>query len=107
MADTEVIHAYRHLYRGLLHAVQFSKPARYVARDKLRIAFREKDTKLDTKLDGRGIARTLRFLDAAARERGLEHSVLKNLLLTTYFRYHHVRHGYSYEIGQERRRENM
>lgn len=103
MADTEVIHAYRHLYRGLLHAVQFSKPARYVARDKLRIAFREKDTKLD----GRGIARTLRFLDAAARERGLEHSVLKNLLLTTYFRYHHVRHGYSYQQGQEKRRENM
>ncbi|KAI1820940.1 hypothetical protein F4861DRAFT_520929 [Xylaria intraflava] len=83
MADLEVIHAYRHLYRGLLHAVQFSKPSRFIARDQLRRAFREKGAKYDR----RGILRTIRFLDAAARERGLEHRVLKNLLLIAFQRY--------------------
>jgi hypothetical protein len=83
MADPKVVHAYRHLYRGLLHAVQFSKPARYTARNQLRRAFREKGAEYDP----RGIARTIRFLDAATRERGLEHRVLKNLLLMAWHRY--------------------
>ncbi|KAI3341319.1 DUF1763-domain-containing protein [Ustulina deusta] len=83
MADPEVIHAYRHLYRGLLHAVHFSKPARFSARNQLRRAFREKGAKYDH----RGIARTIRFLDAATRERGLEHRVLKNLLMMAWYRY--------------------
>ncbi|KAI0556228.1 DUF1763-domain-containing protein [Xylaria curta] len=82
MTDPKIIHAYRHLYRGLLHAVQFSKPARYTARDQLRRAFREKGAKYDY----RGIARTIRFLDAATRERGLEHRVLKNLLFIAWHR---------------------
>ncbi|KAI0013264.1 DUF1763-domain-containing protein [Xylariaceae sp. FL0662B] len=87
MADLQVIHAYRHLYRGLLHAVQFSKPARYIAQEQLRTAFREQGAKLDL----RSIARTLRFLEAAARSNGLEHGILKNLLITAYFRYYYRR----------------
>ncbi|KAI0101875.1 hypothetical protein GGR51DRAFT_528816 [Nemania sp. FL0031] len=83
MADPKVIHAYRHLYRGLLHAVQFAKPARFTARNQLRKAFREKGAKYDV----RGIARTIRFLDAATRETGLEHHVLKNLLVIAWHRY--------------------
>ncbi|KAI1130359.1 DUF1763-domain-containing protein [Nemania abortiva] len=83
MTDLKVIHAYRHLYRGLLHAVQFSKPARYTARNQLRRAFREKGATYDV----RGIARTIRFLDAATRERGLEHHVLKNLLMIAWHRH--------------------
>ncbi|KAI0432868.1 DUF1763-domain-containing protein [Xylaria sp. FL1042] len=83
MADPKVIHAYRHLYRGLLHAVQFSKPARYTARNQLRRAFRERGAKYDH----RGIVRTILFLNAATRERGLEHRVLKNLLLIAWHRY--------------------
>lgn len=82
MAEIEVIHAYRHLYRGLLRAVQFSKPARFIARDQLRTAFREKKATLDS----RGVSRTLRFLDAAAKARGMEHRVLKNLLLISFHR---------------------
>lgn len=82
MATQQTVHAYRHLYRCLLHAVQFSKPARYVARDRLRVAFRQKDAVLDSQ----SISRTLQFLQAAARERGLEHKVLKNLLMTQFFR---------------------
>lgn len=83
MTDLEVIHAYRHLYRGLLHAIQFSKPAQYVARHQLRTAFREERSKFDH----RSITRTKIFLEAAARNRGVEHNILKNLLLTAYFRY--------------------
>ncbi|KAI8631023.1 DUF1763-domain-containing protein [Xylariaceae sp. FL1651] len=83
MADLKIIHAYRHLYRGLLHAVQFSKPARYTALNQLRRAFREKEAKYDP----RGIARTIRFLDAARRETGLEHQVLKNLLIVAFYRH--------------------
>lgn len=82
MANLEVIHAYRHLYRGLLYAVQFSKPARYVARHQLRAAFRENGAVFDAK----GVARTIGFLDAAARSRGLEHKVLKNILMMAHFR---------------------
>ena len=74
--NPEIIHAYRHLYRGLLRAVMFSAPARYLARDQLRAAFREKGAQLDAQ----GIRRTLWFLKAAAQERGLEHRILKNLL---------------------------
>ncbi|KAI1165488.1 DUF1763-domain-containing protein [Nemania serpens] len=83
MADLKIIHAYRHLYRGLLHAVQFSKPARYTALHQLRRAFREKGAKYDA----RGITRTVLFLRAAARERGIEHQVLRNLLIIAWYRY--------------------
>jgi hypothetical protein len=79
---TEVIHAYRALYRGLLQAVQYSAPARYVARDQLRAAFRERGAVFNAP----GIARTLEFLGYAARDNGLEHRVLRNLLRTRYER---------------------
>ncbi|KAG8417604.1 hypothetical protein J3459_006537 [Metarhizium acridum] len=72
---TEVVHAYRHLYRCLLRAVQYSSPARYIARDQLRAAFRETPA-----LDAEGVKRTIWFLEAAGKERGLEHAILKNLL---------------------------
>lgn len=72
----DITHAYRHLYRGLLRAVQYSAPARYVARDQLRAAFRERNAALDHE----GVKRTVWFLEAAAKERGLEHKILKNLI---------------------------
>ncbi|GAO16263.1 hypothetical protein UVI_02000420 [Ustilaginoidea virens] len=81
-ATTETIHAYRHLYRSLLRAVQYAPPWRYVARDQLRAAFRDPGAGA---LDAEGAKRTLWFLQAAARERGLEHRVLKNLLRVRLF----------------------
>jgi hypothetical protein len=83
MADIQVIHAYRHLYRHGLRAVQFSKPARYVLRDRLRVAFREETAQLDPT----GIENTIQFFEAAQRSRGLEHKVLKNLLFVAFHRY--------------------
>ncbi|EHK15473.1 uncharacterized protein TRIVIDRAFT_196321 [Trichoderma virens Gv29-8] len=76
----DITHAYRHLYRGLLRAVQYSAPARYVVRDQLRAAFRERDAALDRE----GVKRTVWFLEAAAKERGLEHKILKNLIRVRY-----------------------
>jgi len=75
----ELIHSYRHMYRALLRGVQFSKPARYVARDQLREAYRNGKP---ANFDNAKIQRTLEFLDGAAKETGLEHKILKNLLLT-------------------------
>ncbi|KAI1855142.1 hypothetical protein JX266_000007 [Neoarthrinium moseri] len=83
MADTQIIHAYRHLYRHGLRAVQFSKPSRYTFRDQLRKAFRDRDAKFDPS----SISRTVEFLEAATRTRGLEHKVLKNLLHVAWHRY--------------------
>lgn len=79
-ARQEIIHAYRHLYRSLLAGVQHSTPARYVARDQLRTAFREKGAVYDAE----GIKRTRWFFEAAAKERGLEHRILRNLLSVRY-----------------------
>ncbi|PKS12143.1 hypothetical protein jhhlp_001441 [Lomentospora prolificans] len=89
MAPQDVIHAYRHLYRGLLRAVQYSTPARYTARDQLRKAFRQPDTTQglgNPALDKNAIKRTIWFLEAAAKERGLEHKILRNLLKVAWHR---------------------
>ncbi|RSL97632.1 hypothetical protein CDV31_012958 [Fusarium ambrosium] len=69
-------HAYRRLYRCLLKAVQHTFPARFVVRDQLRSAFREPGAKYNEK----GIQRTIWFLEAAAKEKGMEHRILKNLV---------------------------
>ena len=84
----EIIHAYRHLYRRLLRAVQFSKPARYTARDQLRDAFRQEDP---ITFDQRKINRTLEFLRLAAQEAGLEHQILKNILRVNWERRNHIK----------------
>ncbi len=76
-SQTEILHAYRHLYRGLLRAVQYSKPARFVARDHLRSTFRNRPYEA---FDQARVNRTLEFLDGAAKVRGLEHKIVKNLL---------------------------
>ncbi|KAL4722634.1 hypothetical protein ACLX1H_010515 [Fusarium chlamydosporum] len=82
-STTQITHAYRSLYRNLLKAVQYSTPARYVARDQLRRAFREPGATYDE----RGIKRTNWFLEAAAKEKGMEHRILKNLIRVQQMRF--------------------
>jgi hypothetical protein len=77
MANEAVIHAYRHLYRHSLRAVQFSKPARYTLRDRLRLAFRKGNA---AEFEPKRVENTLEFLQNATRENGLEHKIVKNLL---------------------------
>lgn len=77
MASTEILHAYRHLLRNSLRAIQFSKPARYTLRDRLRLAFHKGNA---ADFDARKVENTLEFLRYAAAENGLEHKIVKNLL---------------------------
>lgn len=83
MSTEEIIHAYRHLYRAALQAVCHSKPASFVVRDQLRRAFRKKE---GATFDGKAIRRTVWFLRNAARQRGMEHQIVRNLLLTQFWR---------------------
>lgn len=83
MSTEEIIHAYRHLYRAALQAVCHSKPASFVVRDQLRRAFRRKE---GATFDGKAIRRTVWFLRNAARQRGMEHQIVRNLLLTQFWR---------------------
>ncbi|KAF1356945.1 hypothetical protein BDV97DRAFT_22526 [Delphinella strobiligena] len=76
-ARDEMIQAYRLLYRHCLRAVQYSKPARYIARDRLRHAFRSNSP---SAFDPASVQKTLEFLDGAARVKGLEHRIVKNIL---------------------------
>lgn len=74
----DIVSAYRNLYRGSLRAIQFAKPARFVLRHRLRARFREGAV---ADYDADKIARTLEFLDHARTARGLEHKLLKNILM--------------------------
>jgi hypothetical protein len=81
----EIVHAYRQLYRHTLKAVQYAKPARFTCIDRLRYAFR---TSSAADFDQVKIDRTLEFLSGAAREKGLEHKLLKNLALVWWHQDH-------------------
>jgi hypothetical protein len=76
-SQTEIITAYRTLHKSLLRAVRYSKPARFVVRDRVRNAFR---TRTVEQYDAACIARTLEFLHGAETVTGLEHKILKNLV---------------------------
>lgn len=76
MSRAEIIKAYRTMYRTSLQAVMYSKPARFVVRDQLRDAFRDPSGHFDME----AIRRTVLFLRSAARERGLAHNIVKNLV---------------------------
>ncbi|EOD46912.1 uncharacterized protein LTHEOB_7993 [Neofusicoccum parvum] len=77
--DRDIVRAYRHLYTWGLRAVQFSKPARYTLRDRLRRSFRTSDR---ASFDQRRIDNTVEFLRGATREKGLEHRIVKSLFHT-------------------------
>ena len=73
----DIIRAYRNLYRTGLHAVQYSAPARYTLRDRLRRAFRASPA---SDFDQQRILNTLEFLDGAAKTTGIEHHIVRSLL---------------------------
>ena len=76
-SKVEIVQAYRQLYRQALHAIQYSSPARYVLQRQISIAFRN-GTVEDFK--PQKVVNTIRFLENATKERGLEHHILKNLM---------------------------
>lgn len=83
MTEKHIIHAYRHLYRDLLRAIQYAKPARYTALYQLRAVFRDKEATYNEGV----VNRTRAFLKSAASVRGVEHCVLKNLLIIAWWRH--------------------
>lgn len=77
-----VVAAYRQLYRHGLRAVQYSTPSRFILRDRLRRAFRENEP---AQFEPGRVANTLEFLRCAAREKGLEHRMMKSILFVWYY----------------------
>ena len=78
-SSQEIVRSYRNLFRQALHAVQYSSPARFTIRDVLKTTFRAGHPK---DFEPQKIENTLEFLSCAAKERGLEHKILKSLLIT-------------------------
>ena len=78
----EIVRSYRHIYRHAMYAVQYAAPAKYTLKALLANAYRTGNA---ADFDTQKISNTLTFLDGAAKEKGLEHKILKNLLHTWYW----------------------
>ncbi|KAJ5587926.1 uncharacterized protein N7459_003691 [Penicillium hispanicum] len=77
-----IVYAYRHLYRQGLKAIRYSTPARHALRSTLRNAFRSSSRE---DFDPSRIANTLRFLESATEFAGLEHRIVRNLLIVRFW----------------------
>jgi hypothetical protein len=77
MANTEILHAYRDLYRGALRAVRNSSPAKHMIRMTIREAFRNSPIE---EFESQKIENTKAFLRRAETHAGIEHKILRNLL---------------------------
>ena len=84
----DIVRSYRRLYRHALHAVRYSSPARYTIKYVLDGAFRKGRV---ADYDPHKVSNTLTFLEGAAKETGLEHQILKNLLHTWWWEMKHKR----------------
>lgn len=81
-----IVQAYRDLYRAGLRAVQYAPSSRYVVRDRLRRAFRE--SPIDD-FEPQRIANTIKFFNNAAKDRGMEHRLVKSLCNIWYWEQKH------------------
>lgn len=86
-----VVHAYRHLYRQGLKVVNYSTPSRHVLRNTLRSAFRTGTRK---EFQPQKIANTLNFLRRACDVAGLEHKIVRNVLMVNYWEQPRMRKEY-------------
>ncbi|KAA8652243.1 uncharacterized protein ATNIH1004_001147 [Aspergillus tanneri] len=83
LADHQaILHAYRHLYRQGLKVVNYSTPSRHVLLHTLRSSFRSGSPQ---DFDPQKIANTLRFLQRARDVAGMEHKIVKNILIARYW----------------------
>ena len=81
-SSQEIVRSYRRLYRHAIYAVQYAAPAKYTLRILLENAYRTGNA---ADFDVQKINNTVTFLEGAAKERGLEHRILKNLLHTWFW----------------------
>ncbi|KAI7091251.1 hypothetical protein KC356_g815 [Hortaea werneckii] len=96
----EVVQVYRRLFTSALRAVQYSKPARYVCRDRIRDAFRNSPA---DSFDLNKVDRTLAFLNNAAKHKGLEHRIVKNLMFVWWEQAKLMRRPYRKDVSPLRR----
>lgn len=94
-SSQEILKSYRQLYRHAMYAVQYAAPARYTLRILLENAYRTGNA---ADFDPKKIANTITFLKGAAKEKGLEHRILKNLLHTWFW---------DVDSGKHRKRCNL
>lgn len=73
-----IILSYRRLYRHALRAVQYSTPARQTIRKRLQDKYR---TGQAADYNEQAIENTIEFLRGAANCKGLEHRIVKRLIL--------------------------
>ncbi|KAE8307107.1 DUF1763-domain-containing protein [Aspergillus transmontanensis] len=83
-----VIQAYRHLYRQGLRVINYSTPSRHVLLRTLRSSFRSSS---HHDFEPHRIANTLRFLQRATDAAGVEHKIVKNLMMVRYWEQPQVR----------------
>lgn len=81
-APPVVISSYRALYKAGLAAVQHSSPARYAVRDKIRAAFR---SSTPSQFSQQRVDNTVEFLQIAAKRKGIEHDIVRNLCMVHYW----------------------
>ncbi|KAL2002480.1 hypothetical protein VTN02DRAFT_6702 [Thermoascus thermophilus] len=95
-----LIHAYRHLYRQGLKVVNYSTPSRHVLLQILRSSFRSGSRE---DFDPERISNTLRFLQRASESTGLEHKIVKNLIMVRYWEQPHVKKDVRVVKGQDKK----
>ncbi|KAF9887437.1 hypothetical protein FE257_010154 [Aspergillus nanangensis] len=83
-----IVHAYRHLYRAGLKVISYSTPSRHVLLRTLRSSFR---TSPPEDFNPHKITNTLHFLQRASDVAGLEHKIVKNLMMVRYWEQPQVR----------------
>ena len=81
-SSQDILRSYRYLYRHAMYAVQYATPARYTLKILLENAYRTGNA---ADFDAERIKNTITFLEGAAKEKGLEHRILKNLLHTWFW----------------------
>lgn len=82
-----VVHAYRHFYRQGLKAIHYSTPSRHILVKTLRSSFRSSPP---DDFNPQRVSNTLRFLQRATDVAGIEHKILKNLMITRYWEQPHT-----------------
>jgi hypothetical protein len=82
-SSRQIVSAYRNLYKAGLKAVRHAQPARFTLRRILTRAFREEPA---SSFDEHRVRNTIAFLGDAAKYTGVEHKVVKNVLMIRYWR---------------------
>ncbi|KAL4801230.1 hypothetical protein BDV18DRAFT_86968 [Aspergillus unguis] len=83
MADRQaIVQAYRQLYRQGLKAINYSTPSRHLLIQTLRSSFRSAPTQ---DFNPSRIANTVDFLRKATEFNGIEHKVVRNLLMQKFW----------------------